>query len=215
MLSIFSLNKPSNGKSYGFSIAEAMMALLVVSVALAAAAPLISRQVKNSHVAEAGAIPPGAIMLFDSNRYAPRGCPSGWTNISNANSGYFLKINSSVDAAGTREDAVLPEHKHPFGAWRDNGDNDADFFVDSAKLDRTWTAWRVAGEGDGTYRYIYGNKGGHYKWLLVTGSELYGSERIPNLPDFSAFFGDGFLKPTTTFNDLQPKALNVVACRKD
>jgi len=81
-----------------FSIAEAMMTLLIVSVALAAAAPLISRQVKNSTVANIGAVagvPYGAVMYFDPDLV--NACPDGWEKMPAKYEGRYFRAAGTYD----------------------------------------------------------------------------------------------------------------------
>ena len=88
-----------------FSVAEAMMALLIGSVALGMAAPMITKQVKSTNMREVQIevlqqtiIPSGAIMFFDRAN-----CPDGWTQLDSRYNGRYLKVAGSYtvcDRAG-------------------------------------------------------------------------------------------------------------------
>lgn len=78
--------KKFNKKKNAFSVAEAMIALLIGSIALGMAAPMITKQIKQEHFAFAEkqvmtrqiekAVPSGAIMYFDLDK-----CPNGWEEL--------------------------------------------------------------------------------------------------------------------------------------
>lgn len=86
-----------------FSVAEAMIALILVSVTLAMSAPLISRQMKNSsgsslqlaqlmHRIEAleATVPPGAVMYFDPDLV--ESCPDGWERVPDKYAGRYFRV---------------------------------------------------------------------------------------------------------------------------
>ena len=99
-----------------FSIAEAMMTLLIFSIALAAAAPLISGQMKRSMIqnihAEQDAVPKGAIMFFDDRKT----CPDGWKAVvtsSSGLSGYYPRLAQEGDSEiGQKKEQMVHKHKH-------------------------------------------------------------------------------------------------------
>jgi len=93
-----------------------MMTLLIVSIALAAAAPLLSRQMKNATVRNLPVtggdnIPAGAIMFFELPR-----CPEGWEPVvTNANglSGFYPRLAGENDTEiGTTKEQMVHKHKH-------------------------------------------------------------------------------------------------------
>jgi hypothetical protein len=98
-------------RNKGFSIAEAMITLLIVSVGLAAMAPMMSK--KNKPVAEVvgGGIPSGAIMFFNLDE-----CPDGWKllkdNGGNDVSGHYLRIKNSDENNGQKIEQMVHKHKH-------------------------------------------------------------------------------------------------------
>lgn len=77
-----------------FSVAEAMIALLLGSLALGMAAPMITKQMKHEDLAYAQyetlkrtIVPSGAIMFFDRAN-----CPDGWTPLDNKYNGRYFKV---------------------------------------------------------------------------------------------------------------------------
>ncbi len=107
-----------------FSVAEAMVALLVGSIALGMAAPMITKQIRQNNFVDAeqriirnqidNIIPEGAIMFFNARR-----CPTGWAPVTNLG-GYYPRI-ANVDADGTYNDdynngdlieQMVHKHKH-------------------------------------------------------------------------------------------------------
>jgi len=108
-------------KMHAFSVAEAMITLLIVSVALAASAPLISRQMKNSatnNLAVNGGVPVGAIMFFEGN------CPSGWEDLSGEYAGRYIKIAGNYnicDKSGENADGSCAGASVPAVASNSDG----------------------------------------------------------------------------------------------
>ncbi len=73
-----------------FSVAEAMITLLIVSVALAAMAPIMSRQIKNnSAVTQKLQLPSGMISFFNKPCSAADG---GWSDVPDAWKGRYPRI---------------------------------------------------------------------------------------------------------------------------
>ena len=109
-----------------FSVAEAMIALLIGSVALATAAPIISKQVKFNNTSdtqirvllerieelENRIEPEGMVAFFNLER-----CPSEWTSVPNDWANHFLMIKSTADTTrtiGSTELDSLPNIKGSF-----------------------------------------------------------------------------------------------------
>ena len=107
-----------------FSVAEAMIALLIGSIALGMAAPMITKQVKQNNYVDAerriidnkinNIIPNGAIMFF---RTSP--CPDGWAPVTGLG-GFYPRI-ADVNQRGTYIDEnpidstleqMVHKHKH-------------------------------------------------------------------------------------------------------
>lgn len=84
----------------GFSIAEAMVTLLIVSMALAAMAPILSKKMKNDAIGAKSAIPTGAVMAFDLDS-----CPDGWiplsTKYSDSEGAFIRNIGGNALSKGT------------------------------------------------------------------------------------------------------------------
>lgn len=121
----------------GFSVAEAMIALLIGSIALGMAAPMITKQVKSQSLADSqmqilqdqinelrenqSNIDSGAVMFFRRTS-----CPDGWSIIKNKG-GYYLRIaqvneNGDIEESkniGDTLEAMVHKHKHvsPFMAF--------------------------------------------------------------------------------------------------
>lgn len=134
--------------------------------------------------------PPSGSLMF----LASGSCPAGYTNVSSTYSGRFLKISTT---AGTSEDAVLPQHWHGVGNFTQSGNNDARFVYKKFVAGSSYSCRYIAGEGTG------GGAGscsaGNQQWGMGTTSELY----------------DTTTAATTTFNTLQPKAITVIACKRN
>ena len=125
-----SLNSPKFQKIYkkGFSIAEALVALLIGSLILGASAPIISKQIKHNNFSDAQVqlllrrieqlerrnttVPSGAIMFFNANE-----CPDTWTEIKNLGGKYprIAKFDASgnlIDSVGLSLEQMVHKHKH-------------------------------------------------------------------------------------------------------
>lgn len=70
------MKKVNHNSKRGFSIAEAMITLLIVSIMLAAMAPIMSKRRVSGGSSTSG-VPAGAIMFFDLDS-----CPATWTVVS-------------------------------------------------------------------------------------------------------------------------------------
>ena len=105
-----------------FSVAEAMVALLIGSVALGFSAPLITKQIKANNSAGAEhmimdrmikkAVPVGAVMFFNLST-----CPDGWMplvdNNGNTLDGYYPRIaGERSPELGKTKEQMVHRHKH-------------------------------------------------------------------------------------------------------
>ena len=125
-------------KSHAFSVAEATIALLIGSVALGMAAPMITKQIKQNNFTDTQfslirnqnnnlnqeilelkekirlleetdeAIPQGAVMYFDLTS-----CPDGWTPLSkkysNASGAFIRNMGESGRKLGTYQGSAVPD----------------------------------------------------------------------------------------------------------
>lgn len=116
------------GTKKAFSVAEAMVVLLIVSMMLAASAPLISKNMKNSSVSTSEfSVPSGAVMFFYLNK-----CPQGWTEISQkipSAAGHFIRIADSSHPNGQVQEQSVQEHWHKI----------ADLYGNDKRAG--WTGW--------------------------------------------------------------------------
>lgn len=98
----------------GFSVAEAMITLLIVSIFMAASAPLMTKTYKQSvrqvevQQPEGGG-PAGAIMFFELST-----CPEGWEPVSADLENYYPRITAQEnnDQIGTTMEQMVHRHKH-------------------------------------------------------------------------------------------------------
>ncbi len=104
-----------------FSVAEAMITLLIVSVALAAAAPMMSKRVLQSQrQTQYQPIPKGAVIFFN---VAPSKCPAGWERMIDENpawAGKYFRI-AGKDNVGQWQDSAIPNIKATLSGARDYG----------------------------------------------------------------------------------------------
>lgn len=97
-----------------------MITLLIVSIAMAASAPLISRQMKNNMVrnlapAAAAEMPTGAVVAFDLET-----CPPGWvalTSVYGDSGGTFIRnVGGNAESRGVVQLDGVPNIKGEFPA---------------------------------------------------------------------------------------------------
>ena len=124
-----SLNSPAGQKisssfrkisRNGFSLAEAMIVILIGAIALGMSAPMISRQLRNETLtntqmqiiqrqiddlrANRTNAPSGAIMFFEQR------CPNNWTDMSGEYAGRYIRIDGEYDVCDKQgEDAATGE----------------------------------------------------------------------------------------------------------
>ena len=215
-----------------FSIAEAMIALLIGTIILGFSAPMISKQLKQNDLTniqtqiinskierlerliENSRIPVGSIIFLDSNRH--NGCPDGWTMLNQE--GKFFKITTVADNVGLAEGAFLPDHSHAIGKYTGNGASHSEgFFKGNYTLYANNSDLRLfAGAANGvnhtsdmSFVDMENNENGY--------SMQYDMEKglITSLNIFDDFSdaSDTFIAPTNNFGDLQPQSYSVFACR--
>jgi len=108
-------------KNYkAFSVAEMAMALLIGSLLLGAAAPIITKQIKNEGISSIereilikNLFPKGAIMFFERT---DKKCPDGWSPVATAANGldgYYPRIAMEGDSEiGRKKEQMVHKHKH-------------------------------------------------------------------------------------------------------
>lgn len=95
----------------GFSVAEAMITLLIVSLALAAAAPMFTKKAKTDNVSVQVVIPSGMIAYFDLTT-----CPDGWVKLDSKYDGAFIRnIGGNAAAQGIVQPSGAPNITGWFG----------------------------------------------------------------------------------------------------
>jgi len=210
-----------------FSIAEAMITLLVVSIAIAASAPLISRQMKNSNISntqirhlqqqidelrtqiEEGAVPAGTVAFFDLGT-----CPGGWTALDANYAGRFIRI-AGTDTGGTNyanrsfQNQSIQSHNH--------GHN---LSIGNVTLNNMQL---VLSGGNTRYNLFnptinYGGGGGPYAPLLTSKNTYYGgwqkaSERVSITGTATGTLSGGISNAGST--ETRPKNVAFLACKKD
>ena len=220
-----------------FSIAEAMIALLIGTIVLGFSAPLISRQIKQSNLNDIqvqillrrierleqqtnNSLPEGSIIFLDSNTY--NGCPPNWTMINQE--GRFFKITTQTENIGYSEEANLPDHIHAIGEYTvaGLGTFSQRFFEGQYNL--------LANSDNTNLRLFVGPANGTWRFLDIeyevinngSGENAYTHQsRIDNglitsLNIFDEFVRHGetsFAEPTNNFEYLQPKSYTVFACK--
>jgi len=107
-----------------FSVAEAMIALLIGSLILGYSAPMIAKQIKHNNMSDVQVqvlsrkieelrrtqtnIPAGAIMFFNLRR-----CPTGWDPVSTDFIGHYPRIvGEDDDSTNTTVEQMVHKHKH-------------------------------------------------------------------------------------------------------
>ena len=130
-------NSKQNNKK-AFSIAEALITLAIVGIAMGSAAPLISKTMKNSQVSnfqlqylqrqidelrnelsDSQSVPDGTVSFFYRTS-----CPPGWAAITGLD-GHYLRIKASAETLGEVKEQMVHKHKHvsPFMQSISDGDN--------------------------------------------------------------------------------------------
>ena len=220
-----------------------MTALLIGSIALGAAAPLITKQIKYNNstgtlettindrlnALEKRLPPAGSIIFLDSNRY--NGCPDGWTMINQ--NGKFFKITTNTANIGTSEDAKLPDHMHTIGSYKIAGAAHSQSFYASrykllansknSTLKRfTGAANGVSGLGDVNFEEINSDSETNTNTaenaqIVDNGVEFTVDNGLTtSLNIFNEFTYDknSYAEPTNNF-DIQPQSYLVYACKQN
>ena len=195
-------------KIKAFSVAEATIALLIGSIALGMAAPMITKQIKQSNFTDTqfqvinsrieqlqqalndreDIFPSGFLMMtFES-------CPTnGWSDVSALYEGRFLKISSDAQVT---HDAILPEHSHGVGFFSQSGNDDVYFWyketIDSYRLKYTYNTRWVPGEA-GYVSSLNKSANASISYGIVTTKEIYDADA----------------------NTLEPKSITVKVCRRN
>ena len=203
---IVAIQRQMLSSAKAFSVAEAMIAVLIASIVLGMSAPMISRQLKRNNMndvqfqvlnkkiqdlqaevrANNNVFPSGFLMMTFGS------CPTtGWSDVSSDYEGRFLKISSS---AGTTHDAVLPEHMHSVGYFGIDYEDNAFFWYKQEPYNLKYdniSRW-VPGEGNNANIESF-KKGASISYSLVTTKEIYDADA----------------------NTLEPKSITVKVCQKN
>ncbi len=204
---IFAVQRQMLSSAKAFSVAEAMIAVLIGSIVLGMSAPMISSQLKRNNMndvqfqvlnkkiqdlqaevrANNNVFPSGFLMMTFGS------CPTtGWSDVSSDYEGRFLKVSSTAE---TIHDAVFPEHSHGAGFFSQSGNDDAYFWykgTNTYKLKYAYNTRWVAGEAG----YVDAkNKAANdsISYGIVTTKEIYDADA----------------------NTLEPKSITVKVCRKN
>lgn len=121
-------------KLKAFSVAEVAIALLIGSIILGMAAPMITKQMKSGNIESVQLeiikktlIPSGAIMFFDR-----ADCPDGWTAL-NSEGAFIRDVGGEADARGVVQESGVPNLKGWNGVG-DDGKGDGVLFKLNAKI---------------------------------------------------------------------------------
>ena len=201
-------------KKAGFSIAEAMVTLTVVSVAMAASAPIITKATKNSNnsvdidVILRQLEPPGMVKFFHD-----RGCPTGWEPLTaddgSSLEGYYIRLTTNGNNAGTTLEPSLPNIIAGFpgvGQWNAQGDNakPGKFYeLDTDKNGLYGAMRRVNTE----YSPVYG--------VRVDNTEAERDDYFEfNASLHNEVYGRAEKTDKTNTDEVRPRSVNIVACKK-
>lgn len=78
-----------------FSVAEALIVLLIFAVWLAMSTPLFTKRTKSAIPDMVSNVPSGAVMYFDPDFRTS--CPDGWSDVSSKYEGRYIRIAGSFD----------------------------------------------------------------------------------------------------------------------
>lgn len=189
-----------------FSVAEAMIVVLIGSIVLGMSAPMISRQLKHNNMndvqfqvlnkkiqdlqaevrANNNVFPSGFLMMTFGS------CPTnGWSDVSALYEGRFLKISSDAQVT---HDAVLPEHMHSVGYFGIDYEDNAFFWYKKEPYNLKYDNISRWVPGEGNFENIESfKKGASISYSLVTTKEIYDADA----------------------NTLEPKSITVKVCQKN
>lgn len=197
----------------GFSIAEAMITLLIVSVMMVASAPLISRQIKNNAAndiqtlklikrieeleSKVGTVPAGAVMFFDSAT-----CPEedGWVPVDTSWNGRFPRFSGSYDVCDkTGENSTTGACSGAVLSSVTEGENAVGkLYGDTIRNIEGTFVVPVANATSGAISASYYNGG----WGYVRGNQMWGNYS----------FNASNVVPTSPVN--RPRTVVLRGCRK-
>lgn len=189
----------------GFSVAEAMIALLIGSLALGMAAPMITKQVKHQNFQDVyyrkihqSLVPSGAIMFFDR-----ADCPDGWDPLDSKYNGRYFKVAGDYeicDKDGEKSDGTCNG-----SAVKTVTDNNIGVFSGDAIRNMTgeFSAYEM-GRSESNINYATG------VFTVQTGTAKGTSDHSGNAPKFG--FDASRVVPTADEN--RPRSVSVLACVK-
>jgi len=174
-------------KKYGFSLAEMMLVMLIITVIMAAAAPIITKRAKiQNEIQQANSTPIGAIMP-----YAGSTAPSGWLfcngqAISRTGdyAGLFSAINTTYGAGNGTTTFNVPDLRGIFirgagtsGKYKDYNGNYYSSNLGTYQYDAIKNIWghffgRSLGSSDGGFTTTYYTAGQGY-WGGVNNDPIY------------------------------------------
>ncbi len=126
-----------------FSVAEAMITILIVSIMLTLMAPLMSK--KNSSSSSAGTeIPSGAIMAFDRDS-----CPAGWTPLTNTHGDAWGAFIRNVGGGAKVRGAIQYDAAPNIAGWI--GMDNAITTVDNGLFQWRQASWNLEHFRQGGY----------------------------------------------------------------
>jgi len=216
-------------KRKGFSVAEGMIVLLISSVALGVAAPMITKQINKENFKNAekdiiirkidSAIPQGAVMFFYD-----RACPNGWKAIEDID-GRYIRLTANSDEIGSTYEASLPNIKGGFpgvgqiygnihykdnypgselGTWRE-GLNGAFYRVNTTNR----PDYGVYVQNDGGERDDYFGFDAHLFNPVYGAAEAEINEKISNGQDISD------KQIANARDEVRPRTITFIACIKN
>ena len=245
-ISIKSKNNHKNSKK-AFSVAEAMIALLIGSLALGMAAPMITKNIKVQGTADAQIRVLIKRIEELENRLEPEGkvtffydrtCPTGWSQIKandgSSLDGHYIRLSTVSDDIGNTLDPSLPNIKGGFPGVGNFYDEKDTYEVKPSSFYKADINEEDLGVGkkrpkDGIYGALYrintkkfpktGVK--IYNWLGSTDPD--GAERDDyfgfNANYYNSIYGAADDEKTTdvdeSANEVRPKSVMFVACKKD
>lgn len=193
-------------KRKAFSIAEMAMALVIGSIILGMAAPMITKQMKNENIESVQIeilkktiIPSGAIMFFDR-----ADCPDGWAPLGSKYNGRYFKVAGNYticDKAGEKSDGTCNG-----SAVKTVTDNNRGVFSGDAIRNMTgeFSAYEM-GRSETGIDYATG------VFTVQTGTSRGASDHSGKAPKFG--FDASRVVPTADEN--RPRSVSMLACRKN